>query len=143
MRKQTLVSSLTTRFIFKELALGRMPMCTSRSRTGTSQIISARLSKNGKMVTFASDASFLNKLRPRDIDGSGSVAAVSFCFLRTVVTLMPETALVSLRTLAFFFPLVTETFFPHATPNNPFRLLTTAPDSRLPCLASKFRTQSF
>ena len=32
------------------------------------------------------------------------------CRFRTIVTLMPETALVSLRTLAFVFPLVTSTF---------------------------------
>ena len=31
-------------------------------------------------------------------------------FFRTIVTLMPETTLVSFRTLAFFFPLVTNTF---------------------------------
>ena len=57
MRKQTLVSSLTTRFIFVELALGRMPIFTRRSRAGTFQIRSAPLSENGPMVTFASDTS--------------------------------------------------------------------------------------
>ena len=58
MRKQTFVLfSLTTRFIFKELALGRMPIFTRRSRVSTFQIVSARLSKNGPMVTFASDTS--------------------------------------------------------------------------------------
>ena len=50
---------------------------------------------------------FLDTLRPRDIDGSEGVAALGSGFLRTIVTLMPETALVSLRTLAFFFPLLT------------------------------------
>ena len=41
-------------------------MFTRRSRASTSQIISARLSKNGSMVTFASDTSFLRHtwLRP-------------------------------------------------------------------------------
>ena len=53
---------------------------------------------------------FLDTLRPRDIDGSEGVAALGCCFLRTIVALMPETALVSFRTLAFFFPLVTNTF---------------------------------
>ena len=57
MRKKTLVSCLTTRFIFMELALGRMPLFTRRSRTSTSQIRPARLSKNEPMVTFASDTS--------------------------------------------------------------------------------------
>ena len=47
MRKQTLVSSLTTRFILVELTLGRMPIFTRRSRASAFQIISARLSKNG------------------------------------------------------------------------------------------------
>ena len=59
LRKQTLVSSLTTRFNFIELALGRMPRFTRRSRTRTSQRTSARLSKNGPMVTYASDTFFL------------------------------------------------------------------------------------
>ena len=67
MRKQTLVSSLTTCFIFIELALGRMPLFTRRSRAGTFQIISARLSKNDTMVIFASDTSLPpHTLRPRD-----------------------------------------------------------------------------
>ena len=48
---------------------------------------------------------FLDTLRRHDTVDSESVAA-----LRTIVTLMPETALVSFRTLAFFFPLVTNTF---------------------------------
>ena len=52
---------------------------------------------------------FLDTLRSRDAVGSGSVAALC-SGLCTMVTLMPETALVSLRTLAFFFPLVANTF---------------------------------
>ena len=55
---------------------------------------------------------FFDTLRPRDKDGSEGVAAVCFWFLCTIVTHMPETALVSFRTLAFFFPLVTGTFPP-------------------------------
>ena len=58
MRKQTLVSSLTTLFIYIDLALGRMPIFSRLSRTGTSQMISARLSKNAPTVTFALDTSF-------------------------------------------------------------------------------------
>ena len=38
------------------------------------------------------------------------LAALCSGFLRAIVTLMPETALVSFRTLAFFFPLVTNAF---------------------------------
>ena len=52
---------------------------------------------------------FLDTLRPRDIEGSEGVAAFGFWFLRTIVALMRETASVSFRTLAFFFPLVTHT----------------------------------
>ena len=62
--------------------------------------------------------------------------------LCTIVTLMPETALVSFRTLAFFFPLATSTFS-SSTPISPIRFLTTAPVPILPCLASKFRNRSF
>ena len=54
MRKQTVVSSLT----IVELALGRMPISTRRSRASAFQIISARLSENGTMVTFSTLASF-------------------------------------------------------------------------------------
>ena len=39
------------------MALGRMPLFTRRSRAGTSQMIPARSSNNGPMVTFASDTS--------------------------------------------------------------------------------------
>ena len=87
-----------------------MPIFTRRSREGTFQIISARLSKNGKMVTFASDTSL-----PRHTSTSwcgwlrrcgGSV----FWFLRTILGLVADIATVSLRTLAFFFPLVTYLF---------------------------------
>ena len=43
-------------------------------------------------------------------DGSEGVAALRSGFLGTIVTLMPETALVSFRKLASFFELVTGTF---------------------------------
>ena len=39
-------------FDFIRMALGRMPLFTRRSRAGTSQMIPARSSKNGPMVTF-------------------------------------------------------------------------------------------
>ena len=58
MREQTLIPSFTSRFCFVEVTFGRMPIFTRRSRASTSQIISALLSKNGTMVTFASDTSF-------------------------------------------------------------------------------------
>ena len=58
MREQTLIPGFTSRFCFVKLTFGKMPLFTRRSRAGTSQIISARLSKNGTMVTFASDTSF-------------------------------------------------------------------------------------
>ena len=55
-----------------------MPIFTKRSRAGTLQIISALLSKNGPMVTFASDTSLL---LPHEGAGSEGVAAVcsGFC----------------------------------------------------------------
>ena len=50
-------------------------MFTRRSRASTFLVISARLSENGTMVTFALDTS-LDTLRPREKDGSEGVAAV-------------------------------------------------------------------
>ena len=41
-----------------QLTLGRMPIFSRRSRANTFQKISARLSKNGTIVTFASDTYF-------------------------------------------------------------------------------------
>ena len=58
MREQALVSSLATRLIFVELALGRMAIFTRRSRASTIQMVSARLSKNDTRITFALDTSF-------------------------------------------------------------------------------------
>ena len=43
---------LATRFSLVELTLRRMPIFKRRSRASTLQILSARLSKNGTMVTF-------------------------------------------------------------------------------------------
>ena len=58
MREQTLVPGFTTRFCLVELTIGTMPIFTRRSRAITFQILSAHLSKNGTVVTFASDTSF-------------------------------------------------------------------------------------
>ena len=69
---------------------------------------------------------FLDTLRPRDTVGSKGVAAVCSGFWARSWGLVTETASVSLRILAFFFPPVTNTF-PPTTPINLFRLLTTAP----------------
>ena len=54
-----------------------------------------------------------------------------FWFLCTIVILMPETALVSFRTLAFVFPLVTGTFSSFNADLIPYDALTTAPVSIL------------
>ena len=59
MREQTLVPCFASRFSLREFTFGRMPIFTRRSRASTFQIISARLSENSIMVTFASDTSFL------------------------------------------------------------------------------------
>ena len=59
MREQTLISGFTTRFFFVKLRLGRMPIVTRRSRANTFQTISARLSQNDTMLTFALNTSFL------------------------------------------------------------------------------------
>ena len=102
MRKHTLVSRLTTRFTFIELALRRVPIFTRRSRAGKFQIISTRLSKNGPIVTFASDTSL-----PRRTSTSWRVwlgwrgGSVLWC-LCTILGFVTETASVCLRTLAFF-----------------------------------------
>ena len=45
-------------FLFCRIDIRELPIITRRSRASTFQIISARLSKNGPMVTFASDTSF-------------------------------------------------------------------------------------
>ena len=98
----TLVPCLHPDSFFTELTFVRMPILTKRSRPSTFQIVSARLSKNDPRITFALDSSF-----PRCTSTScrwwlrryGGIW-VRF-LLCTIVTLMPETARVSLRTLAF------------------------------------------
>ena len=64
-------------------------------------------------------------------------------FLRTIITLMPETALVPLRTLAFFLSTGNRYLFLIQRRSIPFDSLTRALDSILPCLASKFRNRIF
>ena len=109
MQDQTLIRGFTTRFCFTELTFGSRPKLTKRSRASTFQITSARLSNNHTNVTFASDTSF-----PRHTSTSchwklRNWGGFQCRFLCTIVTLMPETALVSLRTLASFFPLTANT----------------------------------
>ena len=98
-------------YIFPTMILSQDANFTKRSRAGTFQIVSTRLSKNDTRITIALDTSF-----PRHTSIScrwwlrrcGGIW-VRF-LLCTIVTRMPETALVSLRTLAFLFPLITSTF---------------------------------
>ena len=145
MQEHTLIPGLATRLGFAELTLGRMPIFTKRSRARTIQIVSARLSKNGTMVTFALDTSFLRHTSTHfdlHIEGSEGVAAVGFwCHLCTIFALMPETTLVFLRRLSFFFPLMAQIPFPPSTPLNPFRFLTNALVSILSFLASNFEIE--
>ena len=107
MREQALIPCLTSRFVVIELTFGSMPILTRRSRASTFQVVSTRLSPGLPLPLIPL---FLDTLRPRVVDGSEGVAAFGFGFLCTIVTLMPESALVSLRTLAFFFPLIPSTF---------------------------------
>ena len=104
-----LSAELTSRFRFIELTFGRMPILTRRFGASTFQEVFTRLSIEFIRLASASGISF-------------SRHASTLCFWRlwlrgwfgfrcrfwcTIVTLMPETASVSLRTLAFLFPLVT------------------------------------
>ena len=75
----------------------------------TFQIISTRLSKNGPMVTFASDTSLPPHTSTSWKGWLGRCGGSVFWFLRTILGIVAETATVSMRTLAFFFPLVTDT----------------------------------
>ena len=87
-----------------------MPIFTRRSRASTLQIISARFSENGTMVTFALDTSFLRHTSTSCHRWLRRCGGIWCRFSGTIVTLMPEAALVSFGTLAFVFPLVTSTF---------------------------------
>ena len=128
--------------VFKDFTLGRMPILTRWYRTSTFQIVSARLSKNSASLTSASGASFFSTYFYLVSLMAQRVERLSVSVLVHDHPLMLETALVSLRTQAFFFPLVTYTSSSFNT-NKPFRLLTTGPVSMFPCLASKFLNRSF
>ena len=80
MRKQTLVSSLATRFIVARIDIRADANIHKAIACKFPSIISARLSESGTMVTFASDTSLFDTLRPRDTVGSEGVAAVCSAF---------------------------------------------------------------
>ena len=84
---------------------------------------------------------FLDTPRPRVIDGSESAAAFGVGFRARSLLSCRKLHWFPFEHWPFFFPLVTSTF-PPSTPPIPFRLLTTAPVSNVPCLASKFRNRS-
>ena len=143
MRKQTLVSSLTTRFIFIELALGRMPILTK-------PFACKYLSNNICTVVeewhhgyfclgcFSSSTHFDLVMRLPQKAWRQCVLV----FLCTIVDLVPETASVSLRTLVFFFPLVTGTFSSFNAGYS-FSTLDHCSCFNSPRLALKFRNRSF
>ena len=133
--------NFAARFCFIELSFGRMPILTRRFTASTFQEVFARLSIELPGLAFASDVAFSRRTSASWCWWLRGWRGL-WCRFCTIVTLMPETALVSLRTLPFFFPLATNTF-PHSTPLNPLRLLTTALVSMFSFLASKFRNRSF
>ena len=97
-------------FHFIELALGRLPIFTRRSRAGTSQIISARLSKNGPLVTFASDT--CSSTHFYLVKGLARKVWRHVCsgFCARSLGLVAETATgLPCEHWAFFFPLITST----------------------------------
>ena len=133
MRKQTRVSWLPTRYCFSKIGT-REDIFTRRSRASTLQIISTRLSNNESMTTFASDTSLLRH---------------TFYLVKGLARkVWRQCVLVFAHDLGFRggklhrFPCEHWGFF-LSIGNSPFGLFTTAPDSILPCLASKFRIRSF
>ena len=115
-REQTLVSCFASRFSFIELTtFGKMPTLKVWSRTSTFQKVSARLSKNSASRTSASDASFSRHASTSCHWWFRKWSGFRCRFWCTIITLMPATALVSLRTSLFFFPLVTYTYSFHVT----------------------------
>ena len=138
LREQTLFSSFATRFCSVEFTLGKMPFSQSDRVQVTFKNIFAR---KGTEVTFAWDTTFPRRTSTSWHGWLRRCGGIVVWFSQTIVNLMPETAWVSCRTLAFFFPPVTNTF-PPSTPLNPLRFFTTALVSTLPCLASKFRNRS-
>ena len=140
MREQTLIPGFAALCCFVNLTLGRMPIFTRRPRASAFQMISARLSENGNMVTFALDTS-LDTLQPREKDGSEGVAASWSGFCARSLLSCWQLHWSPLNTGLFLS--TGNNYLPLSTPLQPFRLLTTAPVSIFPCLASKFRNRSF
>ena len=71
-----LVPCFASRFSFMEMTFGRMPTLTRRSRTSTFQKNLHGCRRMDPWLLMPVILLFLDTLRPRDIDGSESVAAV-------------------------------------------------------------------
>ena len=134
MRKNTLVSSLTQPFHFCRIGTrADATISRRRSRTNTSQIICTGRRMDPWLLCLGY-FSLPRQLRPRDTVGSESVAAVCSGFSARSWFSCLRLHLSPCEHCPFFFPLVTDTF-PPSTPIDPCRLLITAPNSILPCLA--------
>ena len=79
-----------------------MPIFTKRSRANTLQIISARLSETGTVVTFASDTSFLWHTSTSWEGWLGRCGGSVLWFLGTILGFVGGNCIGLLRTLAFF-----------------------------------------
>ena len=86
---------------------------------------------------------FLDTLRPRDTVGSESVTAVCSGFWARSLLSCQKLHWSPFEHWPFSFHWQQVPYHPPSTTIGPFRLLTTAPDSILPCLASKIRYRSF
>ena len=122
----------------QNVPLGRMPIFKRRSRAGIFQKTSARSSKNDVMPRILL---FLDTLPPREMASSEGVTAVCSVFAHDLGYrdgncngLLANTDLFRSTCDGYLF-----LFQRHLIP---FRLFTTAPDSILPCLSSKFRSRS-
>ena len=109
MRKHTLVSSLATRFMFVELALDRMPIFPSDQVQMSLKQCLHGCRRMDPWLLLPWILFFLDTLRPRDTVGSEGVAAVCSGFCARSWVSWRKLHRVSLRTVAFFFPLVTDT----------------------------------
>ena len=113
MREQTLIPCFTSRFSFVELTSGRMPMFT---------VVEEWHHGYYYLGYFFSSTHFdLVSLMAQNVWRHSSV-----WFLCMIVTLMPETALIFFRTLAFFFATGNRYLFllkRHLTPYDPWSLL--------------------
>ena len=125
----------------QKLTSGRMSLVTRYFGASTFQEVFARLSVGLPRRTPVSVAAFFRRTSTswcwwlRGWSGF-------WCRLRTIVTLVPETALVSYRALSFCFPLKA---FSSSSFNTTLTLqfVTTAPVSILSFLASKLRIRTF